>query len=465
MPQNISLMTFRSESQTADPLLPNGQHDNSLSSTVAVASSTAGHEAVLDEQTPVDAKDALKPRGQWASRYEFVLSHLGFCIGLGNVWRFPYICYKNGGGAFFIPYIICLCCAGIPVAFLEVALGQYFATGGISCWDICPLFRGIGYASTVILFWLNVYYIVVLAWGALYLFYCFCYIGYDLPWTTCNNEWNTPQCYANFSTDPHARFFSAPSGGGPNRSVLQHAPVDPATEFWEHKILNISDGIDNIGSLNGHLSLSLLIVWIVCFFCVWKGVRTAGKVVYVTAIFPYGMLALLVVRGMTLPGAFDGIYYYMKPDLSKLGDSSVWVDAGTQVFFSLTVGLSSLTGQPPIFQRAHSTCPGLQYDFAALSSYNAFNYNCYKHTLYLCTVDVLTSFFAGLAVFSVLGFMAEQLRVPIETVAESGPGLAFVVYPTAMAQMPGAIAWAIFFFVMLILLGLDTQVRRSTACS
>ena len=92
---------------------------------------------------------------------------------------------------------------------------------------------GVGYASTVILFWLNVYYIVVLAWGALYLFYCFCYIGYDLPWTTCNNDWNTPRCYANFSTDPDARFFSAPSGGGPNRSVLQHAPVDPATEFWE----------------------------------------------------------------------------------------------------------------------------------------------------------------------------------------------------------------------------------------
>ena len=95
-----------------------------------------------------------------------------------------------------------------------------------------------------------------------------------------------------------------------------------------------------------------------------------------------------------------------------------------------------------------------------MSSYNAFDYNCYKHTLYLCTADVLTSFFAGFAVFSVLGFMAEQLHVPIETVAESGPGLAFVVYPTAMAQMPGGVAWAILFFIMLLMLGLDTQVRK-----
>uniref|UniRef100_A0A8C0US36 Transporter n=1 Tax=Cyanistes caeruleus TaxID=156563 RepID=A0A8C0US36_CYACU len=87
--------------------------------------------------------EEMEERGQWRNKMEFVLSVAGEIIGLGNVWRFPYLCYKNGGGAFLIPYLIFLFTCGIPLFFLETALGQYTSQGGVTAWrKICPLFEG-----------------------------------------------------------------------------------------------------------------------------------------------------------------------------------------------------------------------------------------------------------------------------------------------------------------------------------
>ncbi|ODM94070.1 Sodium- and chloride-dependent taurine transporter, partial [Orchesella cincta] len=135
----------------------------------------------------------LRPREKWDHKIEFVLSTIGFAVGLGNVWRFPYLCYKNGGGAFLFPYIICLVTGGIPMFFLEIALGQYTSEGGITVWSkISPLFTGIGYATTIICFLLNVYYIVILAWAVHFFFASF---TTQLPWATCGNYWNTQNCF------------------------------------------------------------------------------------------------------------------------------------------------------------------------------------------------------------------------------------------------------------------------------
>ncbi|KAM6256626.1 sodium- and chloride-dependent GABA transporter 3 isoform 2-T2 [Porphyrio hochstetteri] len=362
-------------------------------------------------------------RGHWNNKVEFVLSVAGEIIGLGNVWRFPYLCYKNGGGAFLIPYVVFFICCGIPVFFLETALGQFTSEGGITCWrKVCPLFEGIGYATQVIEAHLNVYYIIILAWAIFYLFNCF---TTELPWATCGHEWNTENCVE----------FQKLNMSNCSQVSLQNA-TSPVMEFWERRVLAISGGIEHIGNLRWELALCLLAAWTICYFCIWKGTKSTGKVVYVTATFPYIMLMILLIRGVTLPGASEGIKFYLYPDLSRLSDPQVWVDAGTQIFFSYAICLGCLT---------------------ALGSYNNYNNNCYRDCIMLCCLNSGTSFVAGFAIFSVLGFMAYEQGVPIAEVAESGPGLAFIAYPKAVTMMPLSPLWATLFFMMLIFLGLDSQ--------
>ncbi|XP_069484687.1 sodium- and chloride-dependent betaine transporter [Ambystoma mexicanum] len=362
----------------------------------------------------------MKDRGQWNNKVEFVLSVAGEIIGLGNVWRFPYLCYKNGGGAFFIPYLIFLFTCGIPVFFLETALGQYTSEGGVTAWrKICPIFEGIGYASQVIESYLNIYYIVILAWAIFYLFSSF---TATLPWAHCNHTWNTANC-VDYSTQP-------------DNWTATGTPTSPVIEFWENRVLGLTDGIHNLGTVRWELALCLLLAWIVCYFCIWKGVKSTGKVVYFTATFPYLMLIVLLIRGVTLPGAYNGIMYYLTPDISRLKDPQVWMDAGTQIFFSYAICQGCLT---------------------ALGSYNKYNNNCYRDCIMLCFLNSITSFVAGFAIFSVLGFMAQEQGVHLSAVAESGPGLAFIAYPKAVTMMPVSQLWSCLFFLMLIFLGLDSQ--------
>ncbi|XP_014245066.1 sodium- and chloride-dependent taurine transporter-like [Cimex lectularius] len=363
-----------------------------------------------------DVDRAYIPREKWANKIEFVLSGIGFAVGLGNIWRFPYLCYKNGGGAFLIPYVVCLIAGGIPIFFLEVGLGQYTSEGGITVWNIVPLFKGIGIGTTIICFILNVYYIIILAWAAHYFYNS---LTFELPWSSCDNEWNTENCFGNSSIR------------NDNRSW-----VDPVVEYWENKVLGISPGIEHVGSLQVELAISLLVVWILVYFCVWNGIKSSGKVVYFTAVFPYFMLTALLIRGVTLDGAVEGIKFYLQPDFSKLSESQVWIDAGTQIFFSYAIALGCMT---------------------ALGSYNKFNNDFIKDCLFISVVNSSTSIYSGLAVFSVLGFMAKEQNVSIEDVAESGPGLVFITYPKAVGQMPAAPLWSALFFFMILLMGLDSQ--------
>lgn len=361
-------------------------------------------------------------RGQWSSKIEFLLAVAGQIIGLGNVWRFPYLCYKNGGGVFFIPYVLFLFTCGIPLFLLETSLGQYTKQGSITCWrKICPLFEGMGYGSQVVVLYSSIYYIIILAWAFLYLFSSF---KSELPWSSCRNSWNTESCV---EFDRRPDYF--------NMTVAKNA-TSPVREFWERRVLNITGSIDELGSIRWELALCLLLSWIICYFCVWKGVKSTGKVVYFTATFPYVMLAVLLFRGLTLPGAIDGIKFYLYPDPSRLADPQVWMDAGTQIFYSYAICIGCLT---------------------ALGSYNKYNNNCYKDCVYLCLLNSGTSFVAGFAIFSALGFMAYEQNTDISQVAESGPGLAFIAYPRAVAMMPFPQLWAVFFFIMIILLGLDSE--------
>ncbi|XP_061074379.1 sodium- and chloride-dependent GABA transporter 2-like [Conger conger] len=369
------------------------------------------------------AERPLEERGQWGSKVEYLLAVAGNIVGLGNVWRFPYLCYKNGGGAFLIPYLVFVVTCGIPLFLLETAMGQYTREGGITCWrKLCPLAEGIGYAGQLILIYTCMCYIIILAWALFYLYFSF---SSELPWASCSNTWNSDHCVDFSNQNLTANWTQQPNSSS-----------SAATEFWERRVLLISGGIEEVGSVRWELLLCLITMWVICYFCIWKGVKSTGKVVYFTATFPYLMLLVLLIRGLTLPGALQGVEFYLYPDPSRLADPQVWMDAGAQIFFSYSVVVGSLT---------------------VLGSYNTYNNNCYKDSLWLCLLNSGTSLVAGFAVFSVLGFMAHEQGVSIAEVAESGPGLAFIAYPQAVAMMPLPQLWAACFFIMIILLGLDTQ--------
>ncbi|KAL3880187.1 hypothetical protein ACJMK2_032450 [Sinanodonta woodiana] len=426
-------------------------------------------ETVTDPNTVFNGKvkPKIRQREIWARKIDFLLACIGFSVGLGNVWRFPFLCYKNGGGAFLIPYFISVIIGGIPVFFLEVSLGQFMSEGGIGTWKICPLFQGIGYASAIIVFLLNCDYNVILSWAFYYLFASFTDV---LPWSHCNNAWNTQLCTVDFRSAMKASGVANATDTGVNETSItvgvtkgisdfyqtttevangtgdvfnatsfgnvKSNLTDPVTEFWERKVLQLSTGIGQPGTVKWDLALCLLLAWIVVYFCIWKGIKSSGKVVYFTATSPYILIIILLVRGVTLDGAVDGLKYYLLPDWSKVLDSQVWVDAATQIFFSYSISLGTLT---------------------ALGSYNRFNHNCYRDSLLFAVVNSFTSLLAGTVIFSVLGFMARRQGVSVAEVAESGPGLAFIAYPEAVAQMPLSPLWSGLFFLMIILLGLDSQ--------
>ncbi|KAM3863782.1 sodium- and chloride-dependent GABA transporter 2-like [Diretmus argenteus] len=370
----------------------------------------------------------VEKRAQWRNKREYVLAVAGNVVGLGNVWRFPYLCYKNGGGVFLLPYCVFAVLCGAPLFLLETAVGQFTQEATVTCWrKICPLAQGIGYSIIVIQLFSTVY-MIILAWSLFYLIYSF---RAQLPWASCDNDWNTDRCVELSSLN----WTAGHNGNLTANWTSETLTSSSASEFWERRVLSMSGGIEEVGVVKWELVLCLLACWAACYFSIWKGVHSTGKVVYFTAVFPYVMLAILLVRGLTLPGAWQGVVFYLYPDPSRLADLQVWMEAGSQIFFSYGVAAGSLS---------------------TLGSYNNYNNNCYMDSLWLCVLNSGTSLVAGFAVFSTLGFMAHNQGVPIDMVVDSGPGLAFIAFPQAVAMMPMPQLWAVSFFIMLILLGLDT---------
>ena len=133
-------------------------------------------------------------RGSWNSKADYMFTCIGYAVGLGNIARFPYMVYENGGGAFVIPYIVMLIFVGIPMVFLETSLGQFSSKGPVKIWSFCPFFRGTGLAQVLLMFYVGIFYNVVISYAIFFLFASF---DPSLPWKDCNNWWNTENCRAN----------------------------------------------------------------------------------------------------------------------------------------------------------------------------------------------------------------------------------------------------------------------------
>ena len=129
-------------------------------------------------------KDDGAKRARWLSRWTFILAMVGYCVGLGNFWRFPYLCFTWGGALFFIPYFVCLLTIGIPVTLMELSLGQKFQRGDIGVFrGIHPRLSGVGLASVLAAFCIVAYYNIIIGWSLIYLIMSFVS---PLPWSVQN---------------------------------------------------------------------------------------------------------------------------------------------------------------------------------------------------------------------------------------------------------------------------------------
>ncbi|PVD36770.1 hypothetical protein C0Q70_03760 [Pomacea canaliculata] len=389
-------------------------------------------------------------RDQWNNKTEFLLSCIGLSCGLGNVWRFPYLAYQNGGAAFLLAYIILQLVIGKPQYLLELILGQYSGQGPTKCWELNPAARGIGISMCVMSLVVSIYYNVIMAYT---IYFIFATMQSTLPWTKCKPEWTdcspegrvyapvpctsnvshmeslgSCQCTKNVDIDTAFTFNCTPK-------------YKTAPELYFYKdVIRISDGIEpeKMGTPIWELAMCLLLAWLLVALCLSEGIKTSGKVksYAFTATFPYVVLVILLIRGSMLEGADTGVRFFIVPKWDQLMDINVWVAAAAQMFFSLGVSFGGII---------------------MFASYNKFNNKLYGDSLLITCADFSTSIIAGFVVFTTFGHMAHTMGVPIEDVATSGYGLVFVAYPEAVSQLPVPHFWSFVFFVMLLTLGVDSQ--------
>lgn len=333
-------------------------------------------------------------RPQWKTNIGFIMAAVGSAIGLGNIWRFPHLCYKNGGGAFLIPYFTALLVVGIPLMIMEIGLGHKMrgsspaSTAGISrkwewlgWWQVLMAMLGI-----------VLYYSVVISWCLSYFFYSF-----NLGW----------------GADPNAFFFK--------------------------EYLAVSTGPFAVGDLRTPILFSLMLVWLVSWYILFKGVQKGlerANKIFMPLMFT--LTAVIVLWSLRLPGAREGIRIYLTPDFSRLHDIKVWMDAFSQIFFSLSMGFGIMVAYASYLPRKSEVAR----DAVIISALNCF-----------------FSVFAGFGVFSVLGYMAQTTGKEFSQVVSESIGLAFVAYPQAISLLPVfSKLFGIIFFGVLVIAGLSSGI-------
>ncbi|XP_078034795.1 sodium-dependent nutrient amino acid transporter 1 isoform X2 [Augochlora pura] len=370
----------------------------------------------------------------WNNSIEFLMSCIAMSIGFGNIWRFPFTAYENGGGVFLIPYIIVLFLVGKPFYYLEMIIGQFSTSSSIRVWNMCPALVGVGWAQFCSTVALSTYYSSLMS---LTLYFLIASFSAELPWSKCREEWgeycvNSGKKPVDETTTSETNTFDLLANDEQYRSSAEY--------YFLNVVLQEKDNIDDgIGLPDWKLTLCLLGSWLSVILITFQGVKSSGKASYFLAIFPYIILISLLIRAVTLEGALTGILYFVTPKWSKLLEPTVWYAAVTQCFFSLSVCFGSII---------------------TYSSHNDFRHNIYRDAMIVTTLDTITSFIAGCTIFGILGNLAYEMNLPnIEKVVKSGASLAFVSYPDAIAKFTVVPqVFSVLFFLMMFVLGIGSIV-------
>ena len=257
-------------------------------------------------------------RENWSGRTGFIIAAIGSAVGLGNIWRFPYVAYDNGGGAFMVPYLIALLTAGIPLLFLDYIIGHKYRTAAPRAYKkFSPSGQFVGWWQTLVSFVIAIYYAAVIVWAGSYMFFSF------------GQKWG-----------------------------------EDTTNFF------VSDFVKHTGDLTSvfvpQMFIGLVIVWavsiLIMFGGIRKGVELANKICLPLLLVLFG---IMVYKAVNLPGAIVGLNAFFEPNWVKMKDPNVWLAAYGHIFFSLSVGFGIMVTYASYLQKnTNLTGAGLVVGFA-----------------------------------------------------------------------------------------------------
>ena len=257
-------------------------------------------------------------RENWSGRTGFIIAAVGSAVGLGNIWRFPYVAYDNGGGAFMVPYLIALLTAGIPLLFLDYIIGHKYRTAAPRAYKkFSPSGQFVGWWQTLVSFVIAIYYAAVIVWAGSYMFFSF------------GQKWG-----------------------------------EDTTNFF------VSDFVKHTGDLTSvfvpQMFIGLVIVWavsiLIMFGGIRKGVELANKICLPLLLVLFG---IMVYKAVNLPGAIVGLNAFFEPNWVKMKDPNVWLAAYGHIFFSLSVGFGIMVTYASYLQKnTNLTGAGLVVGFA-----------------------------------------------------------------------------------------------------
>ena len=252
-----------------------------------------------------DLSAASPCRERWENRPAFILAAVGAAVGFGNVWRFPSLVYKYGGGIFFVPYILSLFLIGLPLLIHEIAMGQHLQKSEIAVQQrLNKHTKGVGVGSIVAGFLVVTYYVALISW---------CIRSFLESFGSMRKDWDD-------------------INGSDATTYFYHNIIGQYTLDEDQKPTRIVFG--NV--------LYLAMSWILVGSCLTYGLKWTGRVAYVTMGLPILMLFILLARSLTLDGSSDGVHrYFGGYQLSILLEKpDIWSTAASQIFFSIGVAVS-----------------------------------------------------------------------------------------------------------------------------
>uniref|UniRef100_A0A5G2QHG0 Transporter n=1 Tax=Sus scrofa TaxID=9823 RepID=A0A5G2QHG0_PIG len=421
----------------------------------------------------LSAKEILAAKTQnyfaQTKRTENVLVQVAFSVGLSSIWRFPYLCHRNGGGSFILMYFFMLLLFGIPLLYMEMIMGKWLRVDNIRVWkQLVPWLGGIGYAGLLVCTLVSLYNSSIVTWSLSYLGNSF---DHPLPWNQCP----------------------------PMKNVTCLRTVSHQY-FWYHHTLNASNNIEEgFEVLVLNLSLGIFAVWLLLFLILVTGLKMSMQMLVFSVLLPYITLLCFLIRGLLLEGATTSLRRMVTTELSAWASLDLWCQAGGHVLYSLGLGMGTII----------------------LFSYDAGGDNYAQVASLVALVNLVTSLLTTSIIFIVLGFwtttsghacvkqsvsklmklieqgVLSQDAMPPEDILllpsldyldwisslpdhlqhqivyfspscsikaqkekfMEGPGLAFAAFSQIISLFPGASFWAILFFMGLLIIGLSTLMK------